>query len=188
MAIKLKRKREGITGDRKSRRISSKNRAKMALKQRGEKSHSWKGGKRVNSAGYIEVFLPDHHRARGNGYVFEHILVAEATLGRKLLPNEDVHHEDENKKNNSPDNLQVLTKSQHSMLHGKNKVRHGVNIICPVCGKEFYAKASHAPKRTTCSVKCASELFRKYYTGKPRDYSPSKEEKFQVLQEVKSHE
>lgn len=184
VAIKVKRAKSGITGDRNARRISNDNRAKMAVKPCGANSWSWKGGRRISSAGYAEIFLPNHHRARGNGYVFEHILVAEKLLGRKLVKGEDVHHKDENKENNSPDNLQILSKSKHSSLHGKNKIRHGKYIACPVCGEDFYAKASHVQKRTTCSIGCASELFRRYYTGKPRDQHISDIEKLKVLKEV----
>jgi len=187
-SVKVKRNRMRIIGDPNARRISDKSRAKMALKPKGSDSWSWKGGRRVNSAGYVEVFLPGHHRARGNGYVFEHILVAEKTLGRKLTDDEEVHHKDGNKKNNSPDNLQVLTKSQHTILHNKSKPRHGKYLVCPVCGKEFYTKASHVQKRTTCSIECASELFRRYYTGKSRTHHVSDFEKSKVLREVSKHE
>ena len=37
--------------------------------------------------------------------LYEHRLVMEGKLGRKLLPEERVHHLDHNKKNNSPENL-----------------------------------------------------------------------------------
>lgn len=52
--------------------------------------------------------MPSHPRARQNGYVLEHILVAEGMLGRPLLPEEEVHHRDcKDKANNSPGNLRV---------------------------------------------------------------------------------
>lgn len=65
--------------------------------------------------------MPDHHRAIKSGgekgYVYEHILVAESTIKRKLLPDEEVHHLDLNRANNAPDNLIVLSSEAHVKLH-----------------------------------------------------------------------
>lgn len=42
-----------------------------------------------------------------------HTLVAEAMLGRKLLPTEDAHHKDENKLNPHWTNLEVIDHKAH---------------------------------------------------------------------------
>lgn len=144
-----------------------------------ENHPSWKGGRRVSANGYIEVHMPEHHRARGNDYVFEHIVVVEMKLGRQLEPGETVHHVDGNKQNNNPENLEVLTRSEHSRLH-PNK-RKGVNKTCPICGNSFYVKKSHDSIRTCCSLKCAGILFKEYFTGKPRNYSPNIQEKKEAI-------
>lgn len=47
----------------------------------------------------------------------EHRRVAEQILGRPLATNEIVHHKDGNKHNNSPDNLEVMTQSEHMKEH-----------------------------------------------------------------------
>ena len=49
----------------------------------------------------------------------EHRAIAEAILGRKLAANEVVHHKDGDKHNNQPDNLIVMTRSEHSRLHAQ---------------------------------------------------------------------
>lgn len=55
-----------------------------------------------------------------------HRIIAEMKLGRKLEPGEVVHHKDGNKRNNRPENIQVLSsQSEHARLH--NKVRSGFN-------------------------------------------------------------
>jgi len=78
---------------------------------------SWRGGiSWVN--GYRCIYIPEHPRAHPNGYVYEHILLAEKKIGRSLLPSEVVHHSDGNKANNDPQNLLVLSnQSEHLRLH-----------------------------------------------------------------------
>lgn len=49
--------------------------------------------------------------------VAEHRAIAESIIGRKLLPNEVVHHIDEDSRNNSPKNLLVMEREDHSKLH-----------------------------------------------------------------------
>ncbi len=48
-----------------------------------------------------------------------HRVVKEKELGRPLLPTEIVHHEDENKQNNDPGNLDLMNNSDHSRMHMK---------------------------------------------------------------------
>jgi hypothetical protein len=68
-------------------------------------------------------------RGAGKGYIkrggrHEHRVVAEEILGRPLLRGEIVHHEDENKRNNAPDNLGVLaSQAEHASLHFRGKKR-----------------------------------------------------------------
>jgi hypothetical protein len=63
--------------------------------------------------GYL-CFVEDYERT------FDHRQVAAKKLGRELLPTEVVHHKDENKLNNDPDNLEVCSsQSEHiSKFHG----------------------------------------------------------------------
>lgn len=120
---------------------------------------------------YKDVYISgDHHRKRSNGCVNEHLLVAEKLLGRDLLPSEVVHHKDENKWNNSEDNLMVFaSQSDHSRFHSgvyddlyqsdngswicKIKIE-----ICQYCNSEFL----HYKDMKFCSVQCtqlASRIF-----------------------------
>lgn len=49
--------------------------------------------------------------------VHQHRIVAEKKIGRPLKKGEIVHHIDENKHNNEPENLEVMTQSEHIKLH-----------------------------------------------------------------------
>ena len=112
-AVVYARKVHGLIGSNKKRFPKKWNKT-----PRGEKHYNWQGGRNI-FRGYIEIYKPDHPRTRGGKYVFEHIVVAEEKIGRSLYPNECVHHRDEIKTNNDPDNLQVLTKGEHQKLHAQ---------------------------------------------------------------------
>ena len=81
--------------------------------RRGADAAHWQGG-RTRRKGYWYVLRPDHPFATKHGYVLEHRLVMEQTLGRYLLPSEVVHHLDSNRENNTPENLMVFaTNGRH---------------------------------------------------------------------------
>lgn len=112
--------------------------------------------KKFNCNGYYMYYLPNHHLANKTGTVYEHMLVAEAMLGRELKAGEEVHHKDENRKNNSPTNLMVFkSNADHTAYHGgcdivldgdvyvairknrkSNEGKSGLVDTCPFCGGE----------------------------------------------------
>lgn len=87
-----------------------------------DKNPNWKGG-RKNFQGYIKI------RTQKNLYEFEHRVVAEKTIGRKLKRKEIVHHINGVKNDNRPENLIVIgSQSEHAKAHSDN-------VSCPTCGR-----------------------------------------------------
>lgn len=88
--------------------------------RKGKNSSNWKGGKTIVAKGYILIHAPDHPHAQKGGYVFEHRLIIEETLGRYLLPEEIVHHEDEIKDNNEPENLRLFPSVEKHLAYHRD--------------------------------------------------------------------
>jgi hypothetical protein len=105
---------------------------------------NFKTGRIFNSSGYYMLFVGKHHHlADIRGYAYEHRIIAEEKIGRKLNPKEQVHHIDEDKTNNHPDNLEVIkTFRHHRHLHSKKESRHPdeknemVTCLCG-CGEKM---------------------------------------------------
>lgn len=96
-----------------------------------EKNIKWNCG--INNSGnYIKILMKNHPFAIGGYYVYSHRFIYENFLkitnpsspaltiidGEKYLsPDYIVHHKDGNTRNNNLENLELLTKSEHSKLH-----------------------------------------------------------------------
>ena len=53
------------------------------------------------------------------------MLKKECIYGQRYLkPEYDVHHKDENKLNNSKENLQIMTRPEHISYHSKNRKKN----------------------------------------------------------------
>ncbi len=80
--------------------------------QEGEKHGNWKGGKTKQKIGYILV------KTDANKRDYEHRVLMEKKLGRKLKNNEIIHHIDGDKSNNSIPNLKLFSnQSEHLKEH-----------------------------------------------------------------------
>lgn len=84
----------------------------------GEGNPRFHGKPTVDKDGYVRIWMPEHPRAHATtGRVYEHILVAEKKYGRPITTDEHIHHIDENKQNNAPDNLELLSQLEHNRKH-----------------------------------------------------------------------
>lgn len=142
----------------------------------------------IMTVGYEEVYIPEHPAARKNGCVLKQRIVAEEKLGRYLKPEEVVHHKDNDKTNNHPDNLMVFRDQIsharfHSKLYSQLVCTCGVYTCLPIlrtcsfCGKKFEINHNN---QTYCSDDCRILSRRKVVNR------PSKEE-LQKLLETNSY-
>lgn len=142
----------------------------------------------IMTVGYEEVYIPEHPAARKNGCVLKQRIVAEEKLGRYLKPEEVVHHKDNDKTNNHPDNLMVFRDQIsharfHSKLYSQLVCTCGVYTCLPIfrtcsfCGKKFEMNRNN---QTYCSNNCRILSRRKVVNR------PSKED-LQKLLETNSY-
>jgi HNH endonuclease len=96
--------------------------------RRGPNSPSWKGGRWVTTKGYIRLYAPDYPNAKKDGFIFEHRMVMEQTLGRPLRAGEEVHHLNGDRADNRPENLELWF-----VRRQPKGVRLGDVPHCPTC-------------------------------------------------------
>jgi hypothetical protein len=90
----------------------------------------------VDAKGRFRVYLPEHPRASSNGYVLRAIVAYEAYHGVSIEPGCLVHHIDENRLNDSKENLEKLVHSVHQLVHKGSDVP----LLCEYCGMKFTVK------------------------------------------------
>ena len=72
--------------------------------------------------GYYYIRTPLHPNARPNGSYPLHRLIMEFHIGRYLLPTEHIHHINGDRLDNRISNMQVLSLSEHSTIHNKERM------------------------------------------------------------------
>lgn len=132
----------------------------------GHLHKGWKGGKTVNNAGYVEIYCPNHPNARKhNKYVLEHRLVMEAVLGRFLEKSEVVHHKNEVKTDNRPENLELFGSNKEHLAatlkgrcpkwteEGKDRIRAANRLRTGY--KIELSEESRQRRRAVCQIRNA---------------------------------
>jgi hypothetical protein len=123
----------------------------------GAKNSQWKGGRVIASNGYVLLRMPGHHLADVRGYVYEHRLVAEQKLGRRLLTGERPHHLNHDKTDNRAENLQICgTEAEHHALH--RRLDRGLRL------------PGTPNPAVLCECGCGSAMSRYDAKGRPRRF------------------
>lgn len=89
---------------------------------RGKENHRWNGGTTIGTRGYRFIACPEHPRADQNGYIQEHIVIAEKALGRFLPGGAQIHHVNKLTSDNRNANLVICqNQAYHLLLHVRAK-------------------------------------------------------------------
>jgi HNH endonuclease len=97
---------------------------------------------------------------RRRGQRLEHRVVMEELLGWPLRQDELVHHKNEDKTDNRPENLELMDRTTHVRHH---QLKHPLIVDCAICGTTFEPTRRHRGRRTrsqrrTCSPRCRAIL------------------------------
>ena|ERR1035437_9181813 len=111
---------------------------------------------------------PPHPRRNAKGLYPLHRVRMENKLGRRLRIREEVHHKDDNKKNDEGWNLEVIKKKEHAKYHQLKNAPKRITIKCK-CGKDFVQKSHivklrlrrNKSKKLFCSGRCGSKYSKK---------------------------
>jgi hypothetical protein len=105
-------------------RMKGKNNKWFGIHRFGKDNPNWKGGKYIQSSGYVLVYSPKHPNANKTLCVQEHRLVMEKYLGRYLTKKEIVHHKNNIRTDNRLSNLKLFpTQKAHLAYHKMLKER-----------------------------------------------------------------
>ncbi len=116
------------------------------------RKRAWCG---LEPAGYVRVCW----RVEGSQkltHVRVHRLVIELVAGVRVPAELDVHHRDGNRRNNTTENLALVTRQVHAMEHGGGRP---LVVHCRVCGRPFLRDRFAQSKGVCCcSRRCGSVL------------------------------
>lgn len=170
---------EGVTSPEMARRVGVRGYnmlrflAKLGLKPnptdyKGKGNPAWRGGRRMDKAGYVLVHSPGHPHRDNKQMVREHRLVMESHLGRYLKPREVVDHINGNTADNRLENLLLFAcNAEH--------LRYTLRGKCP----QWTAEGKERIRQALKARWAAMRQQRKTYVGDvlpPTDRPPTQPE------------
>lgn len=134
----------------------------LGIDRKGNKNKRFSGGRHVTAKGYVLALRPEHPNANGEGYVFEHRLVMEQTLGRLLTKDERVHHINGKRDDNRPENLELFGDNIEHLAHSHTRPPCW-------CGKPHYGRGvcrNHWRQLRDEELRRAPEMKRQSFAGR----------------------
>ena len=77
----------------------------------------------TNKKGYVLEYHPEHPRSDSSGYVLAHIVAYEKYTGTTIPDGYVIHHINGTRNDNSPQNLVMMTRKEHTILHHTGQKR-----------------------------------------------------------------
>ena len=113
----------------KGRKHTNKSRKKLSETKKRSKNPNWQGGRTKDTNGYILILCNNHPDRNHDNYIFEHRLVMEKHIGRKLRAKEVVHHINGIVSDNRIENLRLFKNNSEHIKYHRNKEKLYDKII-----------------------------------------------------------
>ena len=121
-------------------------------------------------SGYFYVYDAKHPLGGKSGKVFVHRYIASLKNGYWVTSDEAVHHIDENRQNNAPENLEVMTRSEHARHHRAELGFVSYNMKCDFCCtiiRRGQARINNNKSgKVFCSNECRASTQKKFVVTK----------------------
>ena len=99
---------------------------------------------RIKASRYYGIYKPYFKYSWKNGYIYEHryiMYIYLSILNGKpiyLSKYDDIHHRNNNKQDNRIENLELISKKQHTSYH--NPIKDRTNTFCNLCKSKTTVK------------------------------------------------
>jgi len=110
-----------------SKKIMPKKGYRMTEEHRQKISISHVGFRKKEKKGWIHNGRKVIYDSEEKREVLEHRYIMEKHIGRKLLRTEIIHHINENPLDNRIENLKIVSRGEHTVIHNTNKDRTSIN-------------------------------------------------------------